>query len=64
MVMTSCQGGGGDVDNKDGGGDDKKQFAALSKDLLHQGGKTGAINNSWRTTDIFRQDEPSLLRVE
>ena len=63
MVMTSCQGEGDDVD-KDGGGDDKKQFAALSKDLLHQGGKTGAINNSWRTTDIFRQDEPSLLRVE
>ena len=38
MVMTSCQGEGGDVD-KDGGGDDKKQFAALSKDLLHQRGQ-------------------------
>ena len=53
MVMTSCQGGGGDVDNKDVGGDDKKQFAALSKDLLHQGGKTGAINNSWSEPQIF-----------
>ena len=52
MVMTSCQGEGGDVD-KDGGGDDKKQFAALSKDLLHQGGKTGDINNSWSEPKIF-----------
>ena len=38
MVMTSCQGEGDDVD-KDGGGDDKKQFAALSKDLLQQRGQ-------------------------